>query len=59
MLHYQIGQLIQERCTSCYHNKLKIIKVTPREFSEKVAYNIWTQCPECGMNDHKLTQKDD
>ncbi|MBN9654159.1 hypothetical protein GLW00_06815 [Halobacillus litoralis] len=58
MLKFDVGQSIQERCTSCYHNVLKVIKVVPKEFEDKTAYVVWTQCPECGNNDHQLTQQD-
>lgn len=58
MQNYDIGQLIQERCTNCYHNELKIIKVVPNEFTKKIAYVVWTQCPECGTNTNKLTPQD-
>ncbi|MBA2173697.1 hypothetical protein H0266_02180 [Halobacillus locisalis] len=53
-----IGQLIQKRCTRCFHDELKIIKIDSKEFSEKVAYVFWTQCPKCGNNDTNLTQAD-
>ncbi|CDQ19992.1 hypothetical protein SAMN05192559_10364 [Halobacillus karajensis] len=58
MPKYQVGQVIQERCTSCYHHEKKVIKVVPKEFEDKMAYVVWTQCPECGTNDHKLIPND-
>ncbi|WP_075037716.1 hypothetical protein [Halobacillus dabanensis] len=58
MQKYEVGQTIKERCTSCLHNNLKVIKVVPKEFEDKVAYVVWTQCPECGNNDHILTPQD-
>ncbi|MGI8314307.1 hypothetical protein [Halobacillus mangrovi] len=54
MGHLQSGQHIQKRCTNCFHDKMEIIKVSERDFNEKVVYMLWIQCPECGTNDSEL-----
>ncbi|MGI8314200.1 hypothetical protein [Halobacillus mangrovi] len=54
MNNFQVGQLIQKRCTSCYNNQVTVLKVDQKDFNEKSAFFIWTQCPECGMNHSEL-----
>ncbi|MBN8233960.1 hypothetical protein JF544_01830 [Halobacillus kuroshimensis] len=54
MMKMEVGQLVKDRCTSCLHHQLKVIKVVQKNFDEKVTYVVWTQCPECGNNDHSL-----
>lgn len=54
MRNYQADQLIQKRCMECFHDEMKILKVTEKDLHEKIAYIIWIQCPECGTNDKDL-----
>ncbi|QST00925.1 hypothetical protein IMZ31_04970 [Pontibacillus sp. ALD_SL1] len=52
------GDILQKRCANCFHDKQKIIKVDPNEFTEKVATRLWVQCAKCGTNDNQLILED-
>lgn len=54
MCNYQTGQLIQKRCMECFHDEMKILKVTEKDLNEKSAYIISVECPKCGTSDNEL-----
>ncbi len=56
MFSLEVGSLLKSRCKSCYHNEMQVIKIIPKEFTRRVAFVVWMQCPECGQNDNSLTQ---
>ncbi|MCA0970465.1 hypothetical protein LCM20_07700 [Halobacillus litoralis] len=58
MSAFEIGTTITHPCLSCFYEKQTIMKVTPKEFSEKTAYVLWTQCASCGRNDTHLRQSE-
>ena len=58
MSKYQTGQFIQKRCMKCFHDEMRILKVTEKDLNEKAAYILWVQCPDCGTNDSELTPED-
>jgi len=56
---YEVGSLIKNHCINCHNDEQTIIKVVPKEFSEKVINTLWIQCIKCGQNHSRLTSLND
>ncbi|QAS51588.1 hypothetical protein HLI_04775 [Halobacillus litoralis] len=56
MKDYEVGSLIKNHCKNCYNDEQRIIKMVPKEFSEKVVHTLWTQCTSCGQNHTRFIQ---
>ncbi|TGB05185.1 hypothetical protein [Halobacillus salinus] len=59
MSDYKVGHPLSKRCNKCFHPEVTINQTVQKEFSEKIAYILWLQCPDCGFNDTALLPKDE